>query len=103
MPLFNFVCKNKECDKYDVTVSKIMFGEITVPECEVCHSKMQQRISRTTHTIVGRTQNGRDPGKVIEEKNSSLKRKWSGYSHEEQNIRKDVTARAEEKLSQEKK
>jgi len=99
MPLYSYKCINPSCKEYSIIVEKIQGVHIHgILLCEQCQGPLQRTFSKSLHVVgVGKEKDGKDLGKVTKEKNESLKKKWSGYSYEEQNIRKKVTKMAEEK------
>jgi len=99
MPLYSYKCINPSCKEYDIIVEKIQGVHIHgILLCEQCQGLLQRSFPKSLHVVgVGKEKDGKDLGKVTKEKNESLKKKWAGYSYEEQNIRKKVTKMAEEK------
>jgi len=99
MPLYSYKCINPSCTSYNAIVEKIQgvnTRELLI--CEQCQVPLQRTFPKSLHVVgVGKEKDGKDLGKVTKEKNESLKKKWAGYSYEEQNIRKKVTKMAEEK------
>jgi hypothetical protein len=59
---------------------------------------MLQKFPGTLHTKIGASLDSTDPGKVTRQKNEALKKKWSGYKHEEQNLRNKITSMVNNRL-----
>jgi hypothetical protein len=99
MALYNFQCKNKNCKEYLVTKELFIFNMYDTQLCTSCEEELVRLFPFNVHIKgVERDIDGVDIGKVTEEKNISLKKKWSGYEYEEQNLRKKVTKMTEDRI-----
>jgi len=99
MPLYDFKCDNCKFIRKDIYVSLVKRDEVVA--CPHCGRPMYKLVS-IFHLKKGTSVDGKDPGKVIEEKNIQLKKKWGGYKHEEQKLRDKINKKVEEKLSKSK-
>lgn len=99
MAVYNYKCLNVSCNSYNKIVEHFVYNPSTTVYCKHCNSPLKRQFPFSVNVIgVEKEKNGNDLGKVIKEKNESLKRKWSGYSYEEQNLRKKITKITEDKL-----
>ena len=94
MPIFDFICP--DCgivlDNYYVRKS--------IPKCKKCGKIMCQKFPMSVHTKIGSVVDSTDVGKRIKEKNTRLKKRESGYAHEEQNLRKKMNKMVEDKMKE---
>jgi predicted nucleic acid-binding Zn ribbon protein len=96
MPLYNFKCFNINCELYNTDKLICVSNKDNELICEKCGEALHRVFPTSTHIVsVGGSKDGKDIGKVNKEKNDSLKKKWSGYSYEEQNLRNKVTQMAD--------
>lgn len=89
MALFSFVCENTKCDNYEKIVKRIIKGLSEKQYCSLCGEEL-----RKIFNFQGRIdmkKGTRDVGKIIQEKNESLKKKWTSYSYEQQSLREKIT------------
>ena len=99
MPVHIFECNNRECSLYSVSFELYIKNNSIEPLCEECNSVLYRKFPVQLHVKdSGKNIDGKDIGKVTQEKNESLKKKHSGYQYEEQNLRQKMTQVAEEKL-----
>ncbi len=96
MPLYDYVCKN--C-RYETSHNIKAVDRNTIISCSKCGEPLKRLFPTKTHTKIGSSVDSIDSGKVTKEKNEQLKRKWSGYKNEEQNLRSELTDMANKKLS----
>ncbi len=100
MGIYRFKCTNISCNKYNEVVEKYVFSSSTAVFCELCNEPLLKMFPLSFHVKgAGREIDGKDLGKVTQEKNEKLKQKWSGYSYEEQNLRKKINKMAEERIN----
>ena len=98
MALFNYKCV---CGKIrSRIVNSVSLNDLVVCAC----GKLMVREFPLKGHVQGENKeiDGADLGKVTKEKNEVLKKKHSGYSYEEQNLRKQMSEKANEKLKKEK-
>lgn len=98
MPIYDFKCPDCGAEKPNVFLKK---GSQKTIFCSACGVGMKKLFSARIHAVVESTMDGRDRGKVVQEKNTALKKKYAGYAHEEQNIRKKITKLAQDRLRSE--
>jgi hypothetical protein len=102
MPLFDYKCPICGAIKKDVFIDRTYMKQ-GVPDikvmCEDSCGTVMQRMVSLVHTKVGTSVDSRDPGKVTREKNEKLKKRESGYKHEERNLREDIKRKTQERLS----
>ncbi len=99
MPLYRFKCVNTACKQYNEITERYVFNPSDIVKCDICNKNLLKIFPLSFHVKgVEREVDGKDLGKVTQEKNEKLKQKWSGYSYEEQNLRKKVNKMAEERL-----
>lgn len=94
MPCYDFKCS--ECGHIEKDV--LASSETTTQLCPKCSATMLRMLPNSTHTKVGASIDGKDPGRVTQEKNDQLKKKHSGYSHEQQSAREKITKHAQKAL-----
>ena len=94
MPIFDYKCQKCGAKQRDVFVRSVRESEHLV--CRICEGPLTKMISHV-HVRVGNSVDSQNPGKVIQEKNEQLKRRESGYHHEERHLREDVERRVREK------
>ena len=100
MPCYDFQCvKCLYIDENVVVDPKEKVDKV----CKKCGFPMIRLFPTTVHTNIEHIVDGKDRGKVISEKNKKLKKMHAGYEHEEQNLRKSITKKVNEKISKEKK
>lgn len=100
MPIHKYKCVNLDCKEYNKIIEKCTFDSSHILNCLFCGESLRKEFPLTFHVKgAGREIDGKDLGKVTQEKNEKLKQKWSGYSYEEQNLRNKVTKMAEEKVN----
>ena len=100
MAIYNYKCKNKECSEYNKIIEKYIFNLTEILFCKNCNKELTKIFPLNVHVKgVGKEVDGKDLGKVTQEKNERLKKKWSGYSYEEQNLRSKINKMVEEKKS----
>jgi hypothetical protein len=92
MPIFDFVCPDCDIALKNYCVRK------TLPKCSRCGKYMCKAFPLSVHTKIGSVVDSKDVGKRIKEKNDRLKKRESGYAHEEQNLRKKMNKMVEEKM-----
>lgn len=103
MPLYSYKCVNKKCNTFNEVRRLILRGDHQIPKCVDCRKDLQRVLPNKLHvTGVGKEIDGKDLGKVTQEKNEQLKSKWSGYSYEEQNLRKSINEMVENKQKESK-
>jgi hypothetical protein len=95
MALQTCKCINSSCSEYNIQKEMVLkSGEI--PYCKVCQSPLSILFPCFLHVKTNNKEvDGRDRGKVTQEKNEALKKKHSGYSYEEQNLRTKMTKMAD--------
>ena len=99
MAIYNYRCDNTKCKVYNQSVEHYVFTPSEIILCEHCKQPLVKIFPRNVHiTGIDKSKDGVDRGRVTKEKNESLKKKWNGYSYEEQSIRESVTKMANEKL-----
>jgi len=59
--------------------------------------KLEKEIKSAPHFILDGSWDGKDRSRIIKEKNEQLKRKNSGYEHEQQSIKEKTTKALQEK------
>ena len=97
MPMYIYKCVNSQCSEFQKDVA--MFTSDFVGSCPKCNMALQKQFPTSLHVKDSKKEvDGKDIGKVTKEKNDSLKKKHSGYSYEEQNLRQKMTKLAEEKI-----
>src|SRR5271157_5723697 len=100
MPLFDYKCRKCGALEEDVFIDRTYMKE-GKPDiqviCRNCDGVMTRQIP-LVHTKVGTSVDARDPGKVTREKNEKLKKRESGYRHEERNLREDIKKKTQERL-----
>ena len=97
MPLYNYTCEHCGHAETDILCS---VAKSAMRACSKCGNAMTRVFPRVIHTKIGVSVDGKDPGKKIQGKNDQLKRRESGYSHEEKNLREKIAKRVEEKERQ---
>lgn len=88
MPQYQFVCRH--CDHSETVLMSFTEHDAlerdpetksAVLPCPKCKEQMRQNIG-TTHTVIDRSWDGKNPGKVFQEHNEKLKkREGSGYDY----------------------
>lgn len=99
MPIFDFKCKSCGTVERDILVSK---QDPTPQLCTGCGDDMDKIFPKSVHTKVGTSVDGKDVGKVVQQKNEQLKKQYGGYSYEEQNMRKHVESMAIDRMNKDK-
>lgn len=100
MAICKYKCENEKCSEYNNVIERYVFGSNQVLFCETCDERLMKIFPLSVHIKgVGHEVDGKDLGKVTQEKNEKLKKKWSGYSYEEDNLRSKITKMVEEKKS----
>lgn len=95
MPLYDYKCM--ECGEVEEVLIEI--NEINVERlCKRCNGIMKKLITKNFHIKCGVVFDGRSRGKVIKEKNETLKKKYAGYAYEHQSLRDKVTKEVQKKL-----
>ena len=97
MPVYNYRCIS--CPVVLKNYFKKRFDD-PGPNCPQCLTPMEQLAPSSIHTKIGSSIDSRDVGKRVKQKNEQLKKKWSGYERDEQNLRKEITKRTEEKTKE---
>lgn len=102
MPLYRYRCSNSNCKHYDADIEYFVKNINDEIICKECSTALIRQFPQVLHAkdIKGSLDN-KDLGKVTQEKNEALKKRWSGYSYEEQNVRKAVSKMAEDKIKKE--
>ena len=95
MPLYDYECIN--CG-HEVSHNVRSADRDDVMDCSECSAPLNRLFPAKVHTKIGSSVDSMDAGKVTQEKNEKLKKKWSGYKGEEQNLRSQLTAMANEKV-----
>jgi len=95
MPLYDYECTNCGHEASHTVPSS---SRDDVMPCSECSAPLNRLFPTNTHTKIGSSVDSMDAGKVTQEKNEKLKKKWSGYKGEEQNLRSQLTAMANEKI-----
>ena len=102
MPIFDYKCPGCGAVKKDVFIDQTQMKR-GVPDvfivCYGCETVMKRKVP-LVHTKVGTSVDARDSGKVTREKNEKLKKRESGYRHEERNLREEITKKTKERLAQ---
>jgi len=96
MPCYDFACENCDLVKEDVIVKDIKEKVL----CSECDKPMKKLFPISVHTKVGNALDGADIGRKVREKNEKLKKREAGYSHDDKNLRRDITKRLEESKKQ---
>lgn len=96
MPCYDFACTRCATVSENVVVTS---SDQTVV-CFVCGAPMERLFPTSFHTKIGVGLDGRNRGKVVQEKNERLKKMHAGYSGEEQNMRKEISEQIKKKVSQ---
>jgi hypothetical protein len=94
MPLYDLKCDSCGLLVEDYYVSNLE----KMIKCKQCGEIMRQLFPMSVHTKIGSVIDSKNVGKRIREKNEKLKKRESGYAHEEQNLRKKITKLTEERL-----
>ena len=95
MPSYDYECKN--CGHETSHNVKSSDRDVKIP-CSECSAPLNRLFPIRIHTKIGSSIDSIDSGKVTKEKNDKLKKKWSGYKGEEQNLRSQITDMANKKL-----
>ena len=99
MAIYNYKCTNPNCKEFNISYERYVSNPSHIVSCNLCQGNMVRMFPLKTHIVgVGKEKDGKDLGKVIKEKNESLKKKWSGYSYEEQNLRSKINEMTEERI-----
>jgi len=99
VPNYTYKCTNIECENYENNIEHYVSDSGEIFYCIVCKEPLQRLFPLNVHVVgAGREKDGKDLGKVTREKNEKLKKMWSGYSHEEQNLREKVSKQADKIL-----
>jgi hypothetical protein len=103
MPLFDFRCS--KCSQRDRDVLLKASEDIVtyVRKCSVCGAQMIALFPTALHTKIDKVVDSKDRSKIVTEKNKKLKKLHAGYEHEEQNLRKKINKKVQEKLAKENK
>jgi len=97
--IYNYKCTETNCTKYNEVIERFSFNSSEIMYCNICKVKLLRLFPSKVHVKgKGREVNGKDLGKVTQEKNENLKKKWGGYSYEEQNLRKKINKMTEERV-----
>jgi len=99
MPIYTYKCNNTNCKEFLKPHEHHVINPSHLVHCELCGDVLERMFPLSVHiTSYNGEKDGRDMGKVTKEKNESLKKKWSGYSYEDQNLRKKINKMVEEKI-----
>lgn len=99
MPTYTYKCVNTECKIYNNRIDHHVCNPSEILYCDHCKKPLQRLFPFSVHVVgVGREKDGKDLGKVTQEKNGKLKEMWSGYSYEQQSIREKVSKQTNEIL-----
>jgi hypothetical protein len=102
MASYTYKCLNTECRFYNLGINHITYNPSEIMYCEHCKKPLQRQFPLNVHiTGIDGSKDGKDLGKVTQEKNESLKKKFEGYSYEQQSIRDKVSKMANEKIQKE--
>ena len=97
MPCYDFKCTVCTKVRQDVYISGVETPELF---CDTCKGKMEKMFPLATHTRIGKSLDGKDAGKVTQEKNELLRKRWAGYAREQQSLQKKLSERGQEKIAQ---
>jgi predicted nucleic acid-binding Zn ribbon protein len=93
MPTYTYDCNTcNESSKHFVSHKDVQLN------CATCGDVMVRNFPLGVHTVVGSQLDSKDVGKVIQQKNDILKKKWSGYKREEQSIREKMAKLVNDKV-----
>jgi len=98
MPCYDFKCKACNTTITDIYVSSQQVSGGLNIACPKCNTLMERLFPTNVHAKIGMSMDGADVGKVIQEKNEKLKKKWEGYSYEEQNLRKNIAEQTRKRV-----
>lgn len=99
MPLYDYKCA--KCDNIEVDFF-VKRSSDPGPDCVHCGEPMKRLAASTIHTKIGASVDSKDVGKRIKQKNEQLKKKWSGYQRDDQNLRREITKMTDEKMKESK-
>jgi len=92
MAVYDYRCTNQDCELYNKEVEYYVDSISQKVVCPTCSNVLQRLFPLIVHIKGGGKEvDGKDLGLVTKEKNEALKKKHSGYSYEEQNLRKKIT------------
>jgi formylmethanofuran dehydrogenase subunit A len=79
-------------------MQEMFFKRVKDSNTIICYcGGIMHRMIAGAHTKIGMSMDAKDPGKVTMDKNEALKKRESGYSHEERNLRADIGRTIEER------
>ena len=96
MPLFDFKCDG--CGR--VFENQYVVRSDRTIDCDKCGVPTKRLFPMSVHTKIGSVIDSKSPGKRVKEKNEKLKKRESGYSHEQKSMRKDIERKVAEKMKE---
>jgi len=96
MPVFDF-----KCDSCGERVNDEYIPRMENPDpvrCPKCGAVMRKLMPNRIHAKIGASFDGRDVGTVVKEKNEKLKKKWAGYSYEQESLKEKINNAVQKKV-----
>uniref|UniRef100_A0A7C3SMQ1 Uncharacterized protein n=1 Tax=Dictyoglomus turgidum TaxID=513050 RepID=A0A7C3SMQ1_9BACT len=98
MPVFSYKCINVDCSNYEVIVKRVSFKFSSDEVCEICKKPLKKVYNFFNVSVKSSNSDSvTNIGKIIEEKNNSLKKKWEAYSYEQKSLREKISEKLKER------
>jgi putative FmdB family regulatory protein len=94
MPLFDFKCE--KCGR--TFINQYVVRSDKVIDCSDCKVPTVRLFPTSVHTKIGSVVDATNVGKRIREKNEKLKKRESGYKHEQKSLREHIERKVNESL-----